>query len=70
MVRVMCARALSLTTARGSGWFPTGHHFPMMLPIAGTSSIAHFDESLEARELSLDEEDLAALEDAAAAAPS
>jgi pyridoxine 4-dehydrogenase len=46
------------------------HHSPVMLPIAGTSSIAHFDENLEASELSLDEEDLAALEDAAAAASS
>jgi aryl-alcohol dehydrogenase-like predicted oxidoreductase len=46
------------------------HHSPVMLPIAGTSSIAHFDENLEASELPLDEEDLAALEDAAAAASS
>jgi pyridoxine 4-dehydrogenase len=46
------------------------HHSPVMLPIAGTSSIAHFDENLEASELPLDEDDLAALEDAAAAASS
>ena len=42
------------------------HHSPVTLPIPGTSSIAHFDENLQASELELDEEDLGALEDAAA----
>jgi len=44
------------------------HHSPVTLPIPGTSSIAHFDENLQATELELDEEDLAALEEATAAA--
>jgi pyridoxine 4-dehydrogenase len=42
------------------------HHSPVTLPIPGTSSIAHFDENLEAAELELDEEDLEALEEASA----
>jgi aryl-alcohol dehydrogenase-like predicted oxidoreductase len=33
-----------------------------MLPIPGTSSIAHFEENLEAVELELDQEELDALE--------
>ncbi len=37
---------------------------PVTLPIPGTSSIAHFDENLEATQLSLDEEDMAALQEA------
>jgi aryl-alcohol dehydrogenase-like predicted oxidoreductase len=44
------------------------HHSPVALPIPGTSSIAHFDENLQAVELELDEEDIAALEEAAARA--
>jgi aryl-alcohol dehydrogenase-like predicted oxidoreductase len=44
------------------------HHSPVTLPIPGTSSIAHFDENLEAGELVLEEDDLAALEEAGAAA--
>jgi pyridoxine 4-dehydrogenase len=44
------------------------HHSPVTLPIPGTSSIAHFDENLEAAELELEEEDLEALEQAAAPA--
>ena len=34
---------------------------PQVLPIPGTSSIAHFDENLAAAEITLDEKDLAAL---------
>ena len=34
----------------------------MILPIPGTSSIAHFEENLEAVELELDQEELDALE--------
>jgi pyridoxine 4-dehydrogenase len=42
------------------------HHSPVTLPIAGTSSIAHFDENLHATELDLGDGDLAALEEVAA----
>jgi aryl-alcohol dehydrogenase-like predicted oxidoreductase len=38
------------------------HHSPVILPIPGTSSIAHFEENLEAVELELDQEELDALE--------
>jgi aryl-alcohol dehydrogenase-like predicted oxidoreductase len=38
------------------------HHSPVMLPIPGTSSIAHFEENLEAVELELDQDELNALE--------
>jgi aryl-alcohol dehydrogenase-like predicted oxidoreductase len=38
------------------------HRSPVMLPIPGTSSIAHFEENLEAVELELDQEELDALE--------
>jgi pyridoxine 4-dehydrogenase len=41
-------------------------HSRVTLPIAGTSSIAHFDENLQATELELEDSDLAALEQAAA----
>ena len=44
------------------------HHSPMMLQIPGTSSIAHFDENLEAVELQLTEADLEALEEVSASA--
>jgi pyridoxine 4-dehydrogenase len=37
-------------------------HSPVMLPIPGTSSIAHFEENLEAAQLELTEEDLETLE--------
>ena len=37
-------------------------HSPVMLPIPGTSSIAHFEENLEAAELELSEEELEALD--------
>ena len=43
------------------------HHSPATVPIPGTSSIAHFDEDLQATELELDDEDLAALEEISAA---
>jgi pyridoxine 4-dehydrogenase len=38
------------------------HRSPAMLPIPGTSSIAHFEENWAARSLQLEEEELAALE--------
>ncbi len=37
-------------------------HSPVMLPIPGTSSIAHFDENLEAAQLELSQDELDALE--------
>jgi pyridoxine 4-dehydrogenase len=37
-------------------------HSPVMLPIPGTSRVAHFDENLEAAELQLEPDELAALE--------
>jgi pyridoxine 4-dehydrogenase len=37
-------------------------HSPVTLPIPGTSRIAHFDENLEAMELQLEPDELAALE--------
>ena len=39
------------------------HHSPVMLPIPGTSSIAHFEENLEAVELELDQDELDALDE-------
>jgi aryl-alcohol dehydrogenase-like predicted oxidoreductase len=38
------------------------HHSPVMLPIPGTSSIAHFEENLAALELELDQDELDALD--------
>jgi aryl-alcohol dehydrogenase-like predicted oxidoreductase len=38
------------------------HRSPVMLPIPGTSSIAHFEENLEAVELELDQDELDALD--------
>ncbi|HET7052006.1 MAG TPA: aldo/keto reductase [Solirubrobacteraceae bacterium] len=38
------------------------HHSPVILPIPGTSSIAHFEENLEAVELELDQDELDALD--------
>jgi pyridoxine 4-dehydrogenase len=38
------------------------HHSPVIVPIPGTSSIAHFEENLEAVELELDQVELDALE--------
>jgi aryl-alcohol dehydrogenase-like predicted oxidoreductase len=42
-------------------------HSPVTLPIPGTSSIAHFDENVEALELELDDDELEALDELAAA---
>jgi pyridoxine 4-dehydrogenase len=41
-------------------------HSPAMLPIPGTSSVAHLEQNVEAAALKLDDEDLAKLEEAAA----
>ena len=41
------------------------HHSPVILPIPGTSSIAHFEENLEAVELELDQDELDALDEVA-----
>jgi aryl-alcohol dehydrogenase-like predicted oxidoreductase len=38
------------------------HHSPVMVPIPGTSSIEHFEENLQARELELTEGDLERLD--------
>jgi pyridoxine 4-dehydrogenase len=38
------------------------HHSPVIVPIPGTSSIAHFEENLEAVELELDQDELEALD--------
>jgi aryl-alcohol dehydrogenase-like predicted oxidoreductase len=42
-------------------------HSPVTLPIPGTSSVAHFDENREAAELELEEDELEALDELAAA---
>jgi pyridoxine 4-dehydrogenase len=42
-------------------------HSPVTLPIPGTSRIAHFDENREAAELELEEDELEALDELAAA---
>jgi pyridoxine 4-dehydrogenase len=42
-------------------------HSPVTVPIPGTSSIAHFDENLEAAELELEDDELEALDELAAA---
>lgn len=42
-------------------------HSPVTLPIPGTSSIPHFDENREAAELELEEDELEALDELAAA---
>jgi pyridoxine 4-dehydrogenase len=42
-------------------------HAPVTLPIPGTSSAAHFDENREAAELELEEDELEALDELAAA---
>lgn len=38
------------------------HHSPWLLPIPGTSSLAHFEENLKATEVKLTEEDMAFLD--------
>jgi pyridoxine 4-dehydrogenase len=42
-------------------------HSPVTLPIPGTSSVSHFDENREAAELELEEDELEALDELAAA---
>jgi pyridoxine 4-dehydrogenase len=42
-------------------------HAPVTLPIPGTSTVAHFDENREAAELELEEDELEALDELAAA---
>lgn len=42
-------------------------HTPVTLPIPGTSQIAHFDENVEAAELELEDDELEALDELAAA---
>jgi aryl-alcohol dehydrogenase-like predicted oxidoreductase len=55
------ARAHSATTAQVAlAWLL--QHSPVMLPIPGTSSIAHFEENLEAAKLELSEAELAELD--------
>jgi aryl-alcohol dehydrogenase-like predicted oxidoreductase len=43
-------------------------HSPVMLPIPGTSSIAHFEENVEAARLDLEDDELEALDELSAAA--
>ena len=40
------------------------HRSPVMLPIPGTSSVAHLEENLKAAEIALSPEDMKAIEDA------
>ena len=40
------------------------HRSPVMLPIPGTSSVAHLEENLKAAEISLSAEDMKAIEEA------
>jgi aryl-alcohol dehydrogenase-like predicted oxidoreductase len=42
-------------------------HSPVTIPIPGTSSVAHFDENVEATELELEDSELEALDELAAA---
>ncbi len=44
------------------------HRSPVMLPIPGTSSVAHLEENIAARDLELSDEDFAAIEAAVEAA--
>ena len=41
------------------------HRSPVMLPIPGTSSVAHLEENLKAAEISLSDEELKEIETAA-----
>jgi len=43
------------------------HHSPVILPIPGTSSVAHLEENLKAAELTLDDAEWAEIEEAAKA---
>lgn len=55
------ARAHNATTAQVAlAWLL--QHSPVTLPIPGTSSVAHFEENLEAARLELSEEELAKLD--------
>ena len=55
------ARAHDATTAQVAlAWLLA--HSPVTLPIPGTSSVAHFEENLEAAQLELSEEELAELD--------
>jgi len=40
------------------------HHSPVILPIPGTSSVAHLEENLKAAGISLSPEDMKAIEEA------
>ena len=42
-------------------------HSPVTLPIPGTSQVAHFDENVEATQLELEDDELEALDELAAA---
>jgi aryl-alcohol dehydrogenase-like predicted oxidoreductase len=44
------------------------HHSPVMLPIPGTSSLAHLEENMKAAELNLSDSDWAEIEGVAKAA--
>ena len=41
------------------------HHSPVMIPIAGTSSVEHLEENVKARDVELSDDEWKALEDAA-----
>lgn len=59
------ARAHSATTAQVAlAWLL--QHSPVTLPIPGTSSIAHFEENLQAAQLELSDEDMVELDELAA----
>ena len=56
------ARAHSATPAQVAlAWLL--QHSPVMLPIPGTGSVGHFEENLQAQELELSAEDMAALDE-------
>ncbi len=58
------ARSHGATTAQVAlAWLLA--HSPVMLPIPGTSSIAHFEENFEAAQLELEDDELAALDELA-----
>jgi pyridoxine 4-dehydrogenase len=58
------ARSHSATTRQVAlAWLLA--HSPVMLPIPGTNSVAHFEENFEAAQLELEEDELAALDELA-----
>jgi len=60
------ARSHSATTRQVAlAWLLA--HSPVMLPIPGTNSVAHFEENLEAAQLELEEDELKALDELAPA---